>query len=88
MVQELPDGHALRDRSGVAVEPERTLVDELEHDRGDEDLRHASDPEAVSERQALARLHIRFAGRGFQAEPGPTAKAATPGRPVRTTAST
>ena len=47
MVQELAQRHALGDRPDLLVESQRALADELEDDRGDERLRHASDQEAV-----------------------------------------
>jgi hypothetical protein len=50
VVQELAHGDALGERRGVAVEVEQPLVHEPEDERGDEDLRHAPDAEAVIDR--------------------------------------
>ncbi len=47
VVQELAQRDAFGDRPDLLVESQRTLVDELEDDRGDECLRHASDQESV-----------------------------------------
>ena len=47
MVQELAQRDAFGDRPDLLVESQRALADELEDDRGDERLRHASDQEAV-----------------------------------------
>jgi len=61
MAEQLPDGNALRHRrlgqvvGRRSVEIDETLVVQLEHDRGDEGLGHASDPEPLirSDRVAL-----------------------------------
>ena len=58
MVQELAQGHALGDRPDLVVESERALADELEDDRGDERLRHASDQEAVLGRHGRTGLRV------------------------------
>ena len=67
MVQELPDRHALDDRTGVAVQVEHVLVDELEHEGADEDLGHAGDAEAMVRRHRLAGPEVRDACRLFPA---------------------
>ena len=71
MVQQLPDRRALGDRAGDAVELERALLDELEHERGHEGLRDAGDAEAVLLRQRLAGLHVGDPARSFPARAGP-----------------
>jgi hypothetical protein len=68
VVQELPDRHALRDRTNVTIEGERPNVDELEDDRGYEDLGHARDPEAMIRSQALSCLEIGDSGGSLPVE--------------------
>ena len=53
-------------RSGAATHSlrlEQTLRHELENERGHEDLRHASNAEAMLDGERLARRDIREAGR-------------------------
>jgi hypothetical protein len=62
VVQKLAHGDALSERCGVVVELEQPLVHELEDERGDEDLRHAPDAEAMIDREWLARADVREPG--------------------------
>lgn len=50
VVQELPDGDALSERRGVAIEVEQPLPNQLKDERCHENLRHAPDPEAMIDR--------------------------------------
>ena len=63
MVQELADRDALNERRGVPIKVEQTLRHELEDERGHEDLRHASDAEAMLDGKRLARRDVGEAGR-------------------------
>jgi hypothetical protein len=82
VVQELPDGHAVRKSTGVAIEGEHPIVDELEDDRGNEDLHHARNPETMTQGQALSCLKIGNAGGSPASKPGPAAMATAPGKSV------
>ena len=88
MVQELADRDALGERRGVAVEVEQPVRDELEDERGHEDLRHAPDAEAVIDGERLAGRDVREAGRRLDSTlPARTATTTAPGTPVATIAS-
>ena len=55
VVQELADRDPFSEGRGITVEVEQALRNELKDERGDEDLRHAPDAEAVIDRDDLAR---------------------------------
>jgi hypothetical protein len=66
--RELPDRHALRNRTGIATEGEHPIVDELEHHRGNEDIHHAPNPETMIQGQALSCLKVGNAGGSLPGE--------------------
>ena len=47
VVEQLPHRHASLDQADLTIERERTFVDELEDDRGDEELGRAGDPKTM-----------------------------------------
>ena len=71
MVQELADGDAFGEGCSVPVEVDQPLVDELKHERRDEDLGHAPDAESVIGRERLARSQVGEAGRCLDPPVGP-----------------
>jgi hypothetical protein len=58
VVQELADRDALSEGRGIAVEVEQALRNELKDERSNEDLRHASDAEAVIDCERLAPSEV------------------------------
>jgi hypothetical protein len=63
VVQELADRDALYERRRVSVQVEHPFGHELEDERGHEDLRHASDAEAMLDGKRLSRRDVSDAGR-------------------------
>ena len=63
VVQELADRDALGERRGVSVQVEHPFGHELRTSAADEDLRHASDAEAMLDGERLARRDVSDAGR-------------------------
>jgi hypothetical protein len=63
VVEELADRDAFREWRGITIELEQPFRDELEDERGDEELRHAPDPEAMIDRQRLVCSYVCNAGR-------------------------
>ena len=87
VVQELADRDPFCEGRGITVEVEQALRNELKDERGDEDLRHAPDAEAVIDRDYLARSRSANPDAASTCPSGPTATATAPGTPVATTES-
>jgi hypothetical protein len=70
VVEQMAYRHAALDRADLRVERQRPLVDELEHNGGREELRHARDPKAMVGRH---RRSGREVGDARRLLPGRTA---------------